>query len=405
MPFKSNIKSMTLLALTSVTVAISSLTLATTPATPAPAMTSPTAAAPLIIPPAPDIDAKGYVLMDANSGAIIAQKNMDKKMPPASLTKLMTLYVASQAIDQGQINLDDKVTISEKAWKTGGSRMFVNVGSHVPLKDLIDGVIIASGNDACVAIAQYVAGDEKSFAHIMNQTAARLGMRNSHFTDSTGLPNSAHFSTPHDLAILAQHIVNDFPQDYTWYKQKWIKYNNIRQPNRNRLLWRDADVDGLKTGHTKAAGYCLISSAKRDDMRLISVVMGTPSDSSRTNDSQALINWGFRFYKTYKLFDANQAIQTPRVWLGQNKHIPVGLTKPFYVTIPNGSYNTLKAKVTLNKTLKAPIQKGEQVGQVQVTLGNKDVTQLPLLALQDDPKGGLWSRFFSHIALFFHTLF
>jgi len=261
-----------------------------------------------MIPPPPSIDAKGYVLIDANSGRVLAGKNISERMPPASLTKLMTMYVVSQALAQGQANLNDDVRISKLAWSKGGSKMFIKVGDHIKLQELIKGIIVASGNDACVAVAEFVAGNEDSFSQLMNMTAKQLGMENTNFTDSTGLPAPNHYTTPLDMAILARHVVQDFPQDYKWYKEKWIMFNNIKQPNRNRLLWRDSTVDGMKTGHTEEAGYCLVSSAKRNGTRLIAVVMGAPSDEARSADSMALYNWGFRFFKTMKVYDSNKEL-------------------------------------------------------------------------------------------------
>lgn len=376
-----------------------SLAIANTATTPQPA--SP----PTLVPPPPNIDAKGYILMDANTGMILAQKNMDEHLQPASLTKLMTLYLTFQALQSGQIHLTDSVRISKEAWQIGGSRMFLKVGSHVPVEQLIQGIIVASGNDACVAISQYIAGTQDTFAQLMNQTAARLGMTNSHFVDPTGLPRPEHYSTPHDLAILTRAIIKDFPQYYHFFSQKWIMFNHIKQPNRNRLLWRDDAVDGLKTGHTEEAGYCLIASAKRSDMRLISVVMGTPSDSARANDSQAILNYGFRFYKSYKLFDANQVLIKPRIWMAHHKYSKFGLAKPLYVTIPIGEYKHLNATMDINPNLQAPIIKGHQYGEVQVTLNGKPITKAPLVALQDDKQGGAWSRMTDHIALFFKGMF
>ena len=362
------------------------------------------ASAPQIAPPAPNLNARGFVLMDANSGKILAQKNMNTIMPPASLTKLMTLYVASKAIASGQISLQDKVRVSKDAWKRGGSRMFLKLGSWVPVRDLIEGIIVASGNDACVALAEYIAGNETSFARIMNANAAKLGMKNTHYVDSTGLPKRGHHSTPYDLALLTRHIIQDFPQDYSWYKQKWIKYNGIKQPNRNRLLWRDPSVDGLKTGHTKAAGYCLISSANRKGMRLISVVMGTPSDSDRATDSQILLNWGYRFYKTHKLFSGLTPLANPRIWLGANSHTNLGLVKPLYITIPSGSFSQLSAKLNLNNNIKAPVTKGQRYGSIVVSLNHRVIKTVPLIALQNDAEGGLWTRLSDHVGLFFHNI-
>lgn len=373
--------------------------------------TSPVAAAPTaptpqtLIPPAPSLNAKGYVLMDANSGKIIAQKNMNERLQPASLTKLMTLYIISQALHNGQIKVTDKVRVSKDAWKTGGSRMFLKLGSHVEVQNLIDGIIIASGNDATVAMADYIAGTQQNFATLMNQTAQQLGMKNSHFVDPTGLPKPQHYTTPHDLAVLARAIITHFPEYYGWYKQKWITWNKIRQPNRNRLLWRDPDVDGMKTGHTKEAGYCLIASGKRNGMRLISVVMGTPSDAARTNDSQALLNWGFRFYESHKLYNANQTVLTPRVWLGKNKHVNMGVAQPVYLTIPAGQLANVKRTVVIANELRAPITQGQAYGQLKITLNGQVIQDIPLIALQNDPKGGIWTRSTDHIAMLFKRWF
>ena len=356
---------------------------------------------PTLVPPPPKIDATGYVLMDANTGAIIAESNMDEHMQPASLTKLMTLYLAFQALKSNQIHLDDPVLVSQKAWEMGGSKMFIKVGNHVSVADLIQGIVVASGNDACVAIAEYIAGNEDTFAALMDQTANRLGMNNTHYIDSTGLPSPEHYSTPHDMALLTRAIINDFPEYYHFFSQKWMTFNNIKQPNRNRLLWRDDSVDGLKTGHTKDAGYCLITSAHRSDMRLITVVMGTPSDSDRASDAEALLNYGFRFYKTYKLFDANTPITKPRVWLGEHKHIKCGLKNPLYVTIPIGEYKNLKASMAISQHLKAPITKDQEYGAIEITLSGKPIASAPLLALESDKKGGMWSRMTDHISLLF----
>ena len=358
-----------------------------------------------LVPSSPNIDAKAYVLMDADSGKILTSKNPDAAMPPASLTKLMTSYVISQAIKQGQIHLDDPVRISKTAWQRGGSRMFVEVGTQVPVKDLIHGIIVASGNDACVAMAEYIAGSEKGFAELMNQTAQQLGMTHTHFVDATGLPDPKHHSTAHDLAILSQALINDFPEDYAWYKQKWITYNDIKQPNRNRLLWRDPSVDGLKTGHTKAAGYCLISSAKRNDMRLISVVMGAPSDAERSDDSQALLNWGFRFYETHTLYNAHSPVTSSRVWLGQKKMINFGIDHTLAVTIPKGTYSNLSVNVDLPTSLKAPIIAGHAYGTIEVTLDGKTIASSPLLAESNDPEAGFWSRMTDQIAMTWHGWF
>ena len=370
------------------------------------APSSPTAATPapntpVIIPPAPNIDAKSYVIMDEGNGHILAQKNMNEKLPPASLTKLTTLYVIFSALKSGQIHLDDKVLISKKAWLTGGSKMFVKVGNHVTVRNLIRGIITASGNDAVVAMAQYVGGTTSTFTAMMNQTAQMLGMKDTHYEDPTGLPRPDHYSTAHDIATIARAIIRDFPEYYHFFDEKWIDWNHIKQPNRNRLLWRDTWVDGMKTGHTKEAGYCLVTSGEQNGMRLITVVMGTPTDAARNDESQALLNYGFRFYESHKLYSAQETIANPRVWLGADKHVAMGVAKDMYVTIPKGEYKNIKVTIQMNGKLKAPVTKGTQYGLVTVTLHGKTIDTAPLIALDSDAKGGLWSRFIDHIEMFF----
>ena len=354
---------------------------------------------PITVPSPPNIKVKAFILLDANSGRVLAEKNADQKLKPASLTKMMTMYIVSDALKQGRIKLDDKVLVSEKAWRTGGSRMFIKVGDHVSVNDLIQGVVVQSGNDACVALAEHVAGSENSFADIMNEQANLLGMKDSHFTDSTGMPHPDHYSTARDLSILAKHLIIDFPEYYHYYKEKRFKYNGIPQPNRNRLLWRDANVDGIKTGHTKKAGYCLVSSAKTHDMRLISVLMGAPSDTARVEDTQRLLRYGFRFFETHRLYQAGQALSKERVWYGQNKNVVVTIGKDLYVTIPHGSYKQLDANIEVPSTLQAPITQGQVVGTLRVKLGDKSVSEIPLIAAQADPKGGVFKRLKDSITL------
>ena len=358
-----------------------------------------------LTPHAPQLRAKGYVLLDVHSGRILASKHAHQRMSPASLTKMMSMYVVSRALKSGQIHLDDKVHISKKAWKTGGSRMFIKPGSSVPLKDLIRGVIVESGNDACVAIAEYVAGSEAAFVDLMNQTAAKLNMRDSHFMSSTGLPHKHHYSTAFDLAILARALQQDFPEYYSWYKQKWFTYNKIKQPNRNRLLWRDPSVDGIKTGHTQEAGFCLATSAERHNMRLVSVVMGSASDNQRFTDSQALLNYGFHFFNTHKLYAAHTPIAKARVWLAQNKRTPVGVTHDLYITHPKASHQKPKVKLILDNPLKAPIAKGQSCGTIQIYWGQQKIKTQPIIALEDNNKGGLFSNFSDRVALFLHKNF
>ncbi|TAK78272.1 MAG: D-alanyl-D-alanine carboxypeptidase [Gammaproteobacteria bacterium] len=360
---------------------------------------------PTFTPAAPNIDATGYIVLDATTSKIMAQKNADVRMPPASLTKLMSLYIISAAIKNGQIHMDDKVRISTKAWKTEGSRMFVKVGDEVPVKDLLQGIIVASGNDATVALAEYVAGTEEAFVSMMNQQAKQLGMNNSHFMDSTGLPNKEHYSTAHDLAILVQAYIKNFPEDYSFYSEKWFSYNGIRQPNRNRLLWRYQYADGLKTGHTNEAGYCLVASAKKDGMRLVSIVMGAPSDLARTEDSIRLLTYGFRFYETHKLYNGNTPLLQARVWQGMKSEVPLGVPDDFYVTVPAGQYKRLQATLALDNPLKAPVMKGQSCGMVNITLNNQVIASKPLIALDDSPQGGLLRRAADSVKFNLHKYF
>ena len=361
--------------------------------------------APMIVPAPPNIKAKAYVLMDANSGKIIAQKNMNQRVSPASLTKMMTLCLISQALHSGTIKLDDEVLISKDAWKMGGSKMFIKVGKRISVKDLLQGIIVASGNDACMAMAEFVSGSQDVFAQMMNTQAQALGMNDSHFTDCTGLPNKDHYSTAHDLAVLARALVIDFPEYYAWYKQKWFTYNGIRQPNRNRLLWRYTDADGIKTGHTKAAGFCLVSSAVRNGMRLIAVIMGASTDEARANGSIHLLNYGFRFFKSYAIYRPNKTIVKARVWFGSAKDIPVGAQAGVYVTIPAGQFKKAKVIIQTQNNMRAPIAMGQTVGDVIVTVGNKPVTQVPLVALTEVARGGFFRRTMDHIAHLFHGWF
>jgi D-alanyl-D-alanine carboxypeptidase (penicillin-binding protein 5/6) len=358
-----------------------------------------------ISPGVPNIDAKGYVLIDAASGKVLAEKNADMRMAPASLTKLMSLYIISSALKSGSIHPEDKVRISAKAWKTGGSRMFVKVGDEVPVQDLMQGIAVASGNDASVAMAEYIGGTEEAFANMMNQQATVLGMTSSHFMDSTGLPNLQHYSTPRNLGILALALTRDFPEDYKLFSQKWFTYNGIRQPNRNRLLWRYQYADGLKTGHTDDAGYCLVASAVKDNMRLISVIMGAPNDETRTEDSIRLLSYGFRFFETHKLYDAKKPLAQVRVWKGKQKVVGLGFDHDMYATIPAGQYKNIQAVIKLNEPLNAPIIKGKTYGSLNLVLNNNVIITEPLLALDDDPKGGMIRGMSDTMSFHFHKLF
>ena len=304
---------------------------------------APPAAAPMPTPAPPIIGAKSYLVIDSRTGTELASLNPDSPLAPASLTKIMTTYVVFNALKQGQLGLDDEVTVSEKAWRTEGSRMFIEVGTRVSVKDLLIGMIVQSGNDASVALAEHVAGTESVFAEMMNQHAAKLGMRSSLFKNATGLPAEGHTTTARDLATLARALIEEFPEYYAWHAEKEFTYNNIRQDNRNSLLWRDDSVDGLKTGHTEDAGYCLVASAKRDDMRVISVVLGTSSDKARTDGSQALINYSFRFFETRLLFKAGEKVTTARIWKSANENTDLGVHEDLYVTVRRGAYEQLRA--------------------------------------------------------------
>ncbi len=370
----------------------------------APAATN-AASLPTIIPAAPNINAKAYVLMDATSGKILASKNMDQRLPPASLTKLMTIYLTFQALKTGSISLNSKVTVSKKAWKMGGSKMFIRVGKQVTIDKLIQGVIVDSGNDACVQLSEYVGGSENAFVQMMNQEAQLLGMKNTHYTDSSGLPHPNHYATAHDLALLTQAIIRDFPQYYHYFGQKWLAYNGIRQPNRNRLLWRYPGADGLKTGHTTQAGYCLIGSALKNGMRLISVVMGTPTDEARSDDSIRLLTYGFRFYESHLIFQAGSAIASPRVWFGSASTVPAGVTQDLNITLPRGQFQKIQTTIKPDNNLKAPIKKGQTIGSVILTQNKQQIESVPLVALNSISKGGIFSRSMDHVTHLFHGWF
>lgn len=361
--------------------------------------------APISTPPAPDLNVHGYVLMDANTGKIVASKNMDQRMAPASLTKLMTLYIISSALAHQQIHLSDLVTISKTAWKTGGSRMFIKVGTQVPVGTLIQGIIVDSGNDATMAMAEYLAGSADTFPALMNQQAQKLGMVNTHYQDPTGLPSPNHYSSPHDIALLAQAIIREFPQYYDWYKQKTFTYNNITQANRNHLLWRDPSVDGLKTGFTDDAGYCLVSSAVRNGTRLISVVMGAPTNNDRYDYSQQLLNYGFRFYHTQAIYKANTPLTQVKAFYGKDSTIPVGVNHDLSVTLMAGQNPDIKASMDLDKYVKAPVKKGDILGKVTVTMDGQVLESQPLIALSDNPKAGVFGRMFDGMSLALHKVF
>ena len=346
-------------------------------------------AEPVPVPAPPQVAAKSYLLVDFDSGKVLAESNADKPVEPASITKLMTAYVVYKELEAGRLSLQDKVTVSEKAWRMGGSRMFLKLGSEVSVDELLNGLIIQSGNDASVALAEHIAGAEEAFADVMNQYALKLGMKDTYYRNSTGWPDKDHLTTARDIATLAAALIREFPEHYKRYSQKVYTYNNIKQYNRNKLLWRDKSVDGLKTGHTESAGYCLVSSAKRGDMRLISVVLGTKSEKARASISQSLLNYGFRFFETHKLYAAGEVLSHARVWKGAEESVALGLMQDLSVTIPRGSYKQLQALMDVDARLQAPVAKAEQLGVVRIMLGEDEVKRVPLVALNPVDRGNL----------------
>jgi len=362
-------------------------------------------AAQQVIPSPPQLAATAYVLMDAASGQVLVANNGDQRLPPASLTKLMTAYIATLEIRKGQIGESDQVTVSEHAWRTGGSRMFIQVGTQVSVSDLLHGIIIQSGNDASVAIAEHIAGSEDAFADMMNTSAEALGMSNSHFMNATGLPHPEHYASAHDMAKLARAIIYEDPAHYAIYSQKEFFWNNIKQPNRNLLLWRDKTVDGLKTGHTEEAGYCLVSSAVRDGMRLISVVFGTASEQARAAETQKLLTYGFRFFETQTFYQKGAELAKTQVWKGVAREIKAGLAQDLTLTLPRGQSKKLAASMSLNPLLIAPIKQGDVIGKVEVKLDDQVVHSADLVALETIDEGGFFRRLWDSIRLFFYGLF
>lgn len=354
-----------------------------------------------IVPAPPAIDATAYLIMDFNSGKIIAGKDIDKRVEPASLTKMMTTYIVSNEIYEGNIGMDDMVRVSEKAWRMEGSRMFIEVDKEVSVQDLLKGVIIQSGNDASVALAEYIAGTEEVFAAIMNQYAARLGMNNTHFTNSTGLPDENHYTTARDLATLANAIIRDHPETYAWHAIREFTFNGITQPNRNLLLWRDDSVDGIKTGHTESAGYCLVASAVRDDMRLISVVMGTSGMEARARASSSLFGYAFRFFETHRYYAKGAEVTSSQVWKGASDSISIGVDRDLWLTIPRAQYKNITPVVELNPVITAPVATNTVIGSLRLTLDDEELAVLPLVALEDVPEAGIIKRIKDEIRLFF----
>ena len=362
-------------------------------------------AAPRIIPAPPQLATEGHILLDAATGTVIIEENAEMRLPPASLTKIMTSYIIASEIQQGRISLDDLVPISVKAWKMEGSRMFIREGTEVKVADLIRGIVIQSGNDASVAMAEFIAGDENAFADVMNQVAQKLGMTRTQFKNATGLPDEGHYTTAKDLSILARALIRDFPEHYKIYKEKYFSYNDIRQANRNSLLWRDDAVDGMKTGHTQAAGFCLVASAEKKDMRLVSVVMGATSERSRSTESQKLINYGFRYFESVKLYDGLESLRRVKVWGGLHESLDVGIEAPARLTIPTGARGALAAEVTLDPVIKAPVSQGQILGLLRISLEGETLLERPVVALNGVDEAGLVSSLIDEVSLFFLSLF
>jgi len=358
-------------------------------------------AAPILVPSPPKIKAEGFLLIDFNSGRVLAEKNADTRMEPASLTKMLSSYVVAYELREGNIKFEDMVTISKKAWKMPGSRMFAEVGKKIEVQELLKGVIIQSGNDATVALAEFVAGSEEAFASLMNQHAQELGMISSNFVNSTGLPHKDHYTTPRDMATIAKALIRDFPEHYKWYSQKEFRFNGIKQYNRNKLLWRDKYVDGVKTGHTESAGFCLVASAQRDGMRLISVLLGAKSEDARANESQKLLGYGFRFYESHQLYAADVPLTEVPVWKGEKEMISLGLKQDLYVTVPRGQYKNLDASMRISSKIIAPTVKGQELGMVSVKLGDLEFTERKLVALESIESGSLWNNFLDEVKLLF----
>lgn len=369
------------------------------------AMTS-MAQAKVLIPAPPQLAASAWILLDANTGKVLVEHNADEQLPPASLTKMMTSYIVANELHSNKVTEQDQVPISVAAWKMGGSKMFVREGTSVSLIDLLRGVIIQSGNDASVALAEYLAGSEGAFADVMNQQATLLGMTNTTYHNATGWPAEGHLTTARDLSLLARALIQDYPSHYGIYSEKYFEYNGINQPNRNRLLWRDSSVDGLKTGHTEEAGYCLVASAVRKGMRLVSVVMGTRSESARAQESQKLLAYGFRYYETGKVYSAGDVIQenTP-VWYGKENSVNLIVPEDVYVTIPRGAKEDLDAKILVDDIIKAPLLDKQELGRLSVSYEGESVLDLPLVADHAVEEAGLFSRLWDFISLFFKGLF
>ncbi|MFT5063588.1 MAG: D-alanyl-D-alanine carboxypeptidase (penicillin-binding protein 5/6) [Gammaproteobacteria bacterium] len=355
-----------------------------------------------IVPTPPQLDANSYILFDYASGQLLAERDSSKAVEPASITKLMTVYVAFKELSSGNLTLTDKVLISRNARHIEGSRMFVELGSQVSVRDLLMGIIVQSGNDASIALAEHIAGSEGTFAQLMNQYAESLGMRNTNFNNATGLPSDGHLTTARDIALLSSALIREFPEYYGWYSTREYTYNGITQQNRNTLLFRDRSVDGLKTGHTDAAGYCLAASAIRDNMRLVSVVLGTPSSNARVQATQALLNFGFRFFQSQKVLSSGKSLQDQRVWEGDMPTVALGASESVFVTVPRGKRDSIETIVDLDGPLFAPLAKGTKVGFITVLMDGKELVKEPLVTLDEISEGAFMSRMKDKLLIMFN---
>ncbi len=360
---------------------------------------------PHVAPSAPAISAETYLLLDLNSGQTIASKNADAQVEPASLTKIMTGFVVMHELEKGNINLDDQVPISKKAWRMPGSKMFIEVGTKVSVEDLIKGMVIQSGNDASVALAEHIAGSEEVFAKLMNKYGQSLGMTGTNFVNSTGLPHPDHYTTARDLAIVTKQLISQFPEKYKWYSQKKFTFNGITQYNRNKLLWQDDTVDGLKTGHTSTAGYCLVSSAQRGEMRLINIILGANSAQTRVRESQTLLNYGFRFFESHKMYSSMQRLNDARVWEGTRNNVGLGLVDDLYITIPRGQYKNLIIETTVNPNLTAPISHLQPLGELTISLNNQVIATQRVVALAEIAEGSFFKKLMDQLKQLINSFF
>jgi D-alanyl-D-alanine carboxypeptidase (penicillin-binding protein 5/6) len=358
-----------------------------------------------MVPKAPKLNLDSYILLEANTNTVIAEFNSENQISPASMTKVMSGYVIADQIASGAISLDDKVLVSEKAWKTGGSKMFIEAGKRVSVRDLLSGIVIQSGNDATVAMAEYVAGSEEGFVDFMNAYASELGLSNTLFQNAVGWTDPNHFSSVNDLAQLTKALIANFPDHYATYKEKEFTFSGIRQLNRNKLLWRDDSVDGVKTGHTESAGYCLISSAKRNDMRLIAVVAGSPSENERLISSQRLLEYGFRFFATQKLISKDSEITTAKVWGGKMDEVALGTKEDILLTLPRSDFKNIKANYNFKNNIQAPISNGDVIGDIEFISDDRVVLSAPLVAIESVEAKGFFGRIWARIVFWILSLF